>query len=56
MNFGVAGIITPLVGALSEGAGITATTMAIVMAGCGVVAVLSLWFVVRPRTVERLAP
>ncbi|WP_447950188.1 multidrug effflux MFS transporter [Microbacterium aurum] len=56
VNFGVAGIITPLVGALSEGAGITATTMAIVMAGCGVVAVLSLWFVVRPRTVERLAP
>ncbi len=56
VNFGVAGIITPLVGALSEGAGITATTMAIVMAGCGVVAVLSLWLVVRPRTVERLAP
>ena len=38
------------------GSGITATTLAIVMAGCGVVAVLSLWFVVRPRTVERLAP
>ena len=55
-NFGVAGIISPLVGWIARDAGITATTMAAVMAGCGVVAVLSLWLVVRPRTVERLAP
>ncbi|WP_390895190.1 multidrug effflux MFS transporter [Microbacterium festucae] len=55
-NFGVAGIINPVVGWVSQGSGITATTMAAVMAGCAVIAVLSLWLVVRPRTVERLAP
>jgi DHA1 family bicyclomycin/chloramphenicol resistance-like MFS transporter len=55
-NFGVAGVITPLVGWISAGSGITATTMAVVMAGCAVVGVLSLWLIVRPRTVERLAP
>ncbi|WP_442576752.1 multidrug effflux MFS transporter [Microbacterium sp. F51-2R] len=55
-NFGVAGLISPLVGWLSHDAGITATTMASVMAACAVVGVLSLWFVVRPRTVARLAP
>lgn len=55
-NFGVAGIISPLVGWIAKDAGITATTMATVMVGCAVVGVLSLWLVVRPRTVERLAP
>lgn len=55
-NFGVAGVITPLVGWISADAGITATTMAGVMVGCAVIGVLSLWLIVRPRTVERLAP
>ncbi|MDF2665547.1 MAG: permease of the major facilitator superfamily [Microbacterium sp.] len=55
-NFGVAGIISPVVGLLSAGAGITATTMASVMVGCAVIGVLALWLLVRPRTVERLAP
>jgi DHA1 family bicyclomycin/chloramphenicol resistance-like MFS transporter len=55
-NFGVAGIISPLVGWIARDAGITATTMATVMVGCAVVGVLSLWLVVRPRTVERLTP
>ena len=55
-NFGVAGLISPLVGWLSRDAGITATTMATVMVGCAVIGCLSLWIVVRPRTVERLAP
>ncbi|MFH8249157.1 multidrug effflux MFS transporter [Microbacterium sp. B2969] len=55
-NFGVAGIISPLVGWIARDAGITATTMAVVMVACAVVAVLALWFVVQPRTVERLAP
>lgn len=55
-NFGVAGIISPLVGWIAKDAGITATTMASVMVGCAVIGVLSLWLVVRPRTVERLAP
>jgi len=55
-NFGVAGLISPLVGWIAHDAGITATTMASVMVGCAVIGVLALWFVVRPRTVERLAP
>lgn len=55
-NFGVAGIISPLVGWLATGSGITATTMASVMVGCAVIGVLSLWLVVRPRTVAQLAP
>ena len=55
-NFGVAGLISPLVGWIAKDAGITATTMAAVMVGCAVIGVLALWFVVRPRTVERLAP
>nr|BFF08799.1 multidrug effflux MFS transporter [Microbacterium flavescens] len=55
-NFGVAGIITPVVGWISAGSGITATTMASVMVGCAVIGALSLWLIVRPRTVERLAP
>lgn len=56
VNFGVAGLISPLVGWFSASAGITATTMAAVMVGCGVIAVLSLWLIVRPRTVAALAP
>ncbi|MFT4260340.1 multidrug effflux MFS transporter [Microbacterium sp.] len=55
-NFGVAGLISPIVGWVSKGAGITATTMASVMVGCALISVLSLWFVVRPRTVGMLAP
>jgi len=56
VNFGVAGFISPLAAWISGDAGITATSMASVMAGCAVVAVLSLWFVVRPRTVPQLSP
>ncbi len=55
-NFGVAGIIAPLVGWIAQDAGITATTMATVMVGCAVIGALALWFVVRPRTVALLAP
>ncbi|MDQ0728568.1 multidrug effflux MFS transporter [Microbacterium sp. W4I20] len=55
-NFGVAGLISPVVGWISKDAGITATTMASVMVGCAVIGLLSLWFVVRPRTVGMLTP
>jgi len=55
-NFGVAGIISPLVGWIAQDAGITATTMAAVMVGCAVIGVLALWFIVRPRTVAALTP
>jgi DHA1 family bicyclomycin/chloramphenicol resistance-like MFS transporter len=55
-NFGVAGLVSPIVGWLAKDAGITATTMASVMVGCSVIGLASLWLIVRPRTVERLAP
>ena len=37
-------------------AGITPTTMAAVMVGCATIGVLSLWLIVRPRTVALLTP
>ncbi|PZE26498.1 MULTISPECIES: multidrug effflux MFS transporter [unclassified Curtobacterium] len=52
MNFGVAGIISPVVGLLGIG---SAVPMAEVMAATAVVAVFVLWFVVRPRTVPALS-
>jgi len=55
-NNGIAALISPVVGWIARDAGITATTMASVMAGCAVVAILSLWLIVRPRTVGMLAP
>ncbi len=55
-NFGVAGLISPVVGWIARDAGITATTMASVMIGCAVIGCLALWLVVRPKTVQRLAP
>lgn len=55
-NFGVAGIVSPLVGWIARDSGITATTMASVMVACAVIGCLALWLVVRPRTVARLAP
>lgn len=55
-NFGVAGLISPVVGWISRGSGITATTMASVMVGCAVLGILSLWLVVRPRSVGMLNP
>ncbi len=52
LNFGVAGLVSPVVGLL----GITsATPMAAVMGSTAAVAVLVLWFVVRPRTVPALS-
>ncbi|MCR2783834.1 MULTISPECIES: multidrug effflux MFS transporter [unclassified Microbacterium] len=56
VNFGVAGMVSPVVGWVAGDAGITPTTMATVMVGCAVIATLSLWLVVRPKTVARLAP
>ena len=55
-NNGIAAIISPVVGLISVGAGITATTMASVMVGCAVVGILALWLIVRPRTVGMLTP
>lgn len=55
-NNAVAGLISPIVGLIAAGAGITATTMAAVMIGCAIIGALSLWFIVRPRTVPQLTP
>ncbi|MFI8593346.1 multidrug effflux MFS transporter [Microbacterium sp. NPDC078428] len=56
VNFGVAGLVSPVVGWLSADSAITGTTMAAVMAGCAVIGILALWFVVRPRSVQALTP
>ncbi|WP_233201891.1 multidrug effflux MFS transporter [Cryobacterium sp. Y11] len=50
-NFGVAGLISPIVGLLGVG---TAIPMASVMGVTAVISLLSLWLVVRPRTVPAL--
>ena len=55
-NFGVAGLVSPLVGLVSGSTGITATSMAVVMFGCAVIGALSLWVIVRPRSVGQLTP
>ncbi len=55
-NFGVAAIISPVVGMISGGSGITATSMATVMVGCAVFGILALWLIVRPRSVAMLTP
>ncbi|GAA4781720.1 multidrug effflux MFS transporter [Microbacterium gilvum] len=54
-NNGIAGVISPVVGLISAASGITGTTMAVVMVGCAAIAVLSLWVVVRPRSLGQLA-
>lgn len=53
VTFGLAGIISPLVGLLGDGIE-SATPMALVMAVCIGFAVVFLWAVVRPRTVPAL--
>jgi DHA1 family bicyclomycin/chloramphenicol resistance-like MFS transporter len=51
-NFGVAGLISPLVGVLGVA---SALPMGSVMAGSALVSIGSLWFIVRPRTVPGLS-
>lgn len=55
-NFGIAAVISPIVGLIARDAGITPTTMAVVMVGCGVIGVTALWAIVRPRTIGLLSP
>lgn len=52
LNFGIAGIVSPIVGVFGVG---SAVPMGMVMAICAVVSICSLWLVVRPRTVPELA-
>ncbi len=51
LNFGLAGVLSPIVGLLGVD---NAVPMGAVMAVTALAAVLSLWFVVRPRTVPAL--
>jgi DHA1 family bicyclomycin/chloramphenicol resistance-like MFS transporter len=51
VNFGMAGIISPLVGLLGIG---SSTPMASIMAGTAVVSILALWLIVRPKRVPAL--
>ncbi len=53
VTFGMAGVISPLVGLLGDGID-SATPMALVMAACIFLAVVFLWGVVRPRRVPSL--
>ena len=50
-NFGVAGLVSPIVGLLGVG---SAVPMGAVMGATAVVSILSLWFIVRPRSVPAL--
>ncbi|GAA2057803.1 MULTISPECIES: multidrug effflux MFS transporter [Leifsonia] len=52
LNFGIAGIVSPVVGILGVG---SAAPMGAVMAVCALVSIASLWIVVRPRSVPQLA-
>ncbi len=52
VNFGLAGLISPIVGLFGIQ---NAVPMGTVMAATAAVSVLALWFVVRPRTVPELA-
>ncbi len=52
MNFGLAGVISPIVGLFGIA---NAVPMATVMAVTASVAIASLWFIVRPRTVPALS-
>lgn len=52
LNFGIAGIVSPIVGILGVG---SAAPMGFVMGICALVSIASLWLIVRPRTVPELA-
>lgn len=55
-NNGVAGIVSPLVGVVAAWTGgITPLSMASIMVACSIVAILSLWFIVRPCTLGQLS-
>ncbi|MEJ3404286.1 multidrug effflux MFS transporter [Rathayibacter sp. YIM 133350] len=51
LNFGLAGLLSPIVGVLGVA---TAAPMGLVMACAAVISILTLWLVVRPRTVPAL--
>jgi DHA1 family bicyclomycin/chloramphenicol resistance-like MFS transporter len=52
VNFGLAGVISPIVGFLGTD---TVVPMATVMVCTAIVSIVSIWFIVRPRTVPALA-
>ncbi|ANJ26203.1 multidrug effflux MFS transporter [Agromyces aureus] len=52
LNFGLAGLISPLIGLMGVG---SAVPMAIVQIGAAVIAIAALWLLVRPSTVPPLS-
>lgn len=52
LNFGIAGLVSPVVGLLGTS---SAVPMGAVMAVCALVSIGALWFIVRPKTVPELA-
>ncbi len=52
-NFGLAGILSPLIGLFGTS---TPIPMGVVMSGTALVAILALWLLVRPSTVPALTP
>ncbi|MEO7017220.1 MAG: multidrug effflux MFS transporter [Leifsonia sp.] len=52
LNFGLAGLISPIVGVLGVA---SAAPMGLVMAICSGISIAALWLIVRPRTVPELA-
>jgi DHA1 family bicyclomycin/chloramphenicol resistance-like MFS transporter len=52
LNFGLAGLISPIVGVLGVA---SAAPMGLVMAVCSGISIAALWLIVRPRTVPELA-
>lgn len=52
LNFGLAGLISPLIGLMGVG---SAVPMAIVMVAAAVIAIAALWLLIRPRTVPPLS-
>ncbi len=52
LNFGLAGVISPLIGLMGVG---SAVPMAIVMLAAAIVAITALWALVRPKTVPPLS-
>lgn len=51
MNFGIAGLLSPIIGLLGVG---SAMPMAMMMVAAATVGSLSLWFIIRPRTVPAI--
>ena len=53
-NFGIAGLLSPLVGILAGAGMLIGAAMATVQLGSAAIAILALWILIRPKTVKQL--